>query len=626
MKLYTLLVFVFLFAFITLSAYAQVGDPIFTIDFGSGNSTIGPKINNSDYTTTYSYFAGTPADGTYTIANSTQGMYTGAWLVTGDHTGNPGGYMMVAGANEFPGDFFNQRIRDLCPNTTYRFSAYLLNLMQFDGIKPDITFSVATNDGVKTYNTGPIPNGLGWQQYSITFTTPATGGDIILKMTNNAGGGYGNDIALDDITFSPYGPTLTPAFDAQNIMLTACEGGNKTFSLNATLSSGFNYTNPAYQWQINNGSSWEAVPRASTLSYQATQPVAAGTYQYRLTSAEAININSSQCRVVSQPITLTVKQPPRAIATASTPVCYNDNLMLFASEGSSYSWTGPGGFTSGQQNPVVMAADVKAGYYKVTVTTGDCSSTDSVNVVPNPKINAYAGAGVAVCQGNGIALQATGGTKYQWTPATGLSDATIANPFAHPDTTTKYTVTVTSNGCTATDSVIVTVIKDPVADAGPDKHITLGQTTQLNGKATGDNVTYYWTPADYLDNPYLLSPIASPIGDITYTLHVTSGAPCGVEKTDQVFISVYKKVIIPNCFSPNNDGNNDTWKIEALDTYPASTTQVFGRYGNLVFECKGYSKAWDGSSKGNKLPTGTYYYRIDLKNGTVLSGWLLIVL
>ncbi|MDN3582951.1 gliding motility-associated C-terminal domain-containing protein [Mucilaginibacter flavus] len=626
MRLYFLLVFICLFAFDAFDVKAQVGDAIFSIDFGAGANRIGPQIDNSDFKTTYSYYPGTPQDGSYTIANSTQGMYTGAWLVTGDHTGNPGGYMMVVGANEIPDEFFNQRIRGLCPNTKYQFSAYLLNLMQFDGIKPDITFSVTTTGGTITNPTGPINNGLGWRQYSITFTTPSTGGDIILKMTNNAGGGYGNDIALDDITFSPYGPTLTPVFDNNTTSFTACAGDSKTFSLNAQLASDYRYTNPAYQWQINDGSGWADIPGATTQSYLATQPVAAGIYQYRLTSAEAINIGSGPCRVVSQPLTLTVKQPPQAIATATTPVCYGEKLNLFASAGDSYIWTGPGGYTSNQQNPVIEAGSVLSGTYQVAITTGGCTSTSNVDVELNPKLNPNAGENVSICPGGGITLHATGGTKFLWSPATGLSDVNTATPFAMPDTTTTYTVMVTSNGCIARASVTVTVIKDPIADAGPDKQITLGQSTRLDGTASGSNVAYYWTPADYLDDPTKINPIASPTGDITYTLHITSGAPCVVTKTDQVFVSVYKKVIVPNSFSPNNDGFNDTWNIEALYTFPESTIQVFSRYGNIVYQSKGYAKPWDGNTAKGKLPAGTYYYRIDLKNGTTLSGWVEILL
>jgi gliding motility-associated-like protein len=100
---------------------------------------------------------------------------------------------------------------------------------------------------------------------------------------------------------------------------------------------------------------------------------------------------------------------------------------------------------------------------------------------------------------------------------------------------------------------------------------------------------------------------------------------CGQDR-DRVFVRVYKKVTIPNAFSPNGDGINDTWNIQALDTYPEADVTVFNRYGSIVFNKKGYKIPWNGTYDNQPLPVGTYYYVIDLKNNTPkLSGWVLIV-
>jgi gliding motility-associated-like protein len=89
---------------------------------------------------------------------------------------------------------------------------------------------------------------------------------------------------------------------------------------------------------------------------------------------------------------------------------------------------------------------------------------------------------------------------------------------------------------------------------------------------------------------------------------------------------VLKKVIIPNAFSPNGDGINEEWKVEALETYPEATVSVFNRHGQVVFFSRGYSRPWNGKYKDQPLPSGTYYYIIDLKNEfKLLKGWLLIV-
>ncbi len=78
--------------------------------------------------------------------------------------------------------------------------------------------------------------------------------------------------------------------------------------------------------------------------------------------------------------------------------------------------------------------------------------------------------------------------------------------------------------------------------------------------------------------------------------------------------------------SPNNDGINDTWFILNIHNYPNVIVKVYNRWGNQVFESKGYNTPWDGSYNGSTLPSGSYYYHLDLNgNGTeVRKGWIYI--
>src|ERR1700712_4837190 len=101
---------------------------------------------------------------------------------------------------------------------------------------------------------------------------------------------------------------------------------------------------------------------------------------------------------------------------------------------------------------------------------------------------------------------------------------------------------------------------------------------------------------------------------------------CGIA-TDTVLVKVFEKLFIPNAFTPNNDGLNDTWAIETLEAYPNAGVKVFNRYGQLVFDNHGTHKAWDGKYKGQPLSTGVYTYIIDLKNNTeIIKGIVTIIL
>jgi gliding motility-associated-like protein len=85
-------------------------------------------------------------------------------------------------------------------------------------------------------------------------------------------------------------------------------------------------------------------------------------------------------------------------------------------------------------------------------------------------------------------------------------------------------------------------------------------------------------------------------------------------------------IVIPNTFTPNGDGINDTWVIKSLENYPNCTVAIYNRYGEKLYSSIGYPIPWDGTYKGTNLPVGTYYYIINLKNGVnPISGWVAIV-
>ena len=74
-------------------------------------------------------------------------------------------------------------------------------------------------------------------------------------------------------------------------------------------------------------------------------------------------------------------------------------------------------------------------------------------------------------------------------------------------------------------------------------------------------------------------------------------------------------VNVPNAFSPNGDGINDTWHIEGLESYRNAHVQIFNRWGARVYKKYGFYVPWDGYSKGGlELPQATYYYVIELND------------
>ena len=223
-------------------------------------------------------------------------------------------------------------------------------------------------------------------------------------------------------------------------------------------------------------------------------------------------------------------------------------------------------------------------------------------------------------------LSSSGGISYSWSPSSGLSSSNVANPVATPADSTVYKVIITNAAaCKDSATVTINVVSKPIANAGPDKEMVEGQSVQLNGEVTGGTQNISWSPPLFIDNIHVLQPTVSPVLKTSYILTANSNNGCG-SSSDTVNVQVYKKVIIPNAFSPNGDGINDTWNITALAAYDNYELSVFNRYGQTVYDTKNYSRPWNGTFNGSPLPVGTYYYLLDLKLGLPkLNGYLVIL-
>lgn len=83
---------------------------------------------------------------------------------------------------------------------------------------------------------------------------------------------------------------------------------------------------------------------------------------------------------------------------------------------------------------------------------------------------------------------------------------------------------------------------------------------------------------------------------------------------------------INDLISPNGDGINDNWQLLNMDQYPKAVISVYNRWGNQVYESKGYYSPWNGSFNGQTLPSGSYFYHIDAKGdgSEIRTGWIYI--
>lgn len=321
----------------------SLGDPVVNITFGTsaGNSGFNAPPG-------YTYISSScPNDGQYTITTVTSSCWNGTWhTVANDHTGN--GAFMLVNASFQPSDFFLATVDGLCPNTSYEFSAWILNvLIPASGIEPNLTFTIETATGtiLNSFNTGNIQVSAqpAWQPFGFNFTTASNQNSVVLRIKNNAPGGLGNDLGLDDITFRPCGPKVTTTIQGNTDTVNVCIYDQSTnYVLNGTASPGF--VSPVYQWQIstNSGNVWTDIPGAIALTF-IRQSSSAGNFWYRLTTAESVNAGIPGCRINSNRLTINVYPRP-AISAGPDKVVLAGKITLLAASAAPnliYNWSPP---------------------------------------------------------------------------------------------------------------------------------------------------------------------------------------------------------------------------------------------------------------------------------------------
>jgi gliding motility-associated-like protein len=230
----------------------------------------------------------------------------------------------------------------------------------------------------------------------------------------------------------------------------------------------------------------------------------------------------------------------------------------------------------------------------------------------------------APCAGEWVELAASGAgiVNALWT--TGEQELLIS-----ADTGGEYGLTVqNADGCEETSSVALVFTPTPLASAGPDGYNNCGNGVVLMASASGGAVS--WFPEDGLDDPTAEQPFASPPVTTTYTLTVSNGV-CSA--TDEVtVVSDCSSLRVPNIFSPNGDGANDTFEVVAGGVRDFEL-RIFNRWGHLVFESDDPGRMWDGTSEGRNVPGGSYFYTLkaidfggrDLAAEAHASGYVTVI-
>jgi gliding motility-associated-like protein len=240
-----------------------------------------------------------------------------------------------------------------------------------------------------------------------------------------------------------------------------------------------------------------------------------------------VTITNQFACTITDSITITIEPLPVIVTTPDQAICAGETIQLAASGGVLYSWSPVTGLSC-TACPDPFATPAATITYNVQVFTAyGCSDSRDITITVNPLPIVDAGVDVQLCNGEGVNLAATGAISYSWSPTSGLSNALVANPFANPSVTTAYAVTGENQfGCTATDSMVMTILDKVEAIAYTDTSICVGASAQLHAEvinASDFGVSYLWLPFETLNNPAIPDPVATPSVTTIYQSIVFSG-------------------------------------------------------------------------------------------------------
>lgn len=557
-------------------------------DFGTGNTNILPVDPGLAPGYTYQ-LTPPPDDGFYTITNNTSDWtsFANIWVDIGDNSPDPNGYMMVVNANVEP-DVFFERTVDICDNTVYEFSADVINLVEpwvENYILPNMDFLI---DGEVLFSTGDVPQDGTWKTFGFTFAAEPGATQITLTLRNNAPGGFGNDLALDNISFRPCGPSSAISANP------SCSSGAISLTLSAEVEG--SEDDFVYQWQEStDGIIWQDLENEDNASLFLPNPIENFQYRYLLATSVA-NLNNPICRFVSDVYISDAFAP--VTTPLDTTICEGSSITIGTSvytENGSYSDTLQ--TESGCDSIILLTLQVESpmgtgleevicagssytlgdqtytepGFYLDTlVSTGGCDSIVSLDLTVLEPVNVSLSA--TVCEGEGVTI---GDTTYfdtgeYTTVFTALNgcDSTIQLSLTALDTslvemeltlcagetfqgqsysenTTLNLVETGLNGCDSTTLVHITVSDLVDFEIEGETVFCAGESTVLNA---GNQTTYLWSTGEES---------ATIIVDSTGSFSVTVTDELGCEAEASVQVEEAEIVVEANVQEPTCYGESD---------------------------------------------------------------------
>ena len=477
---------------------------------------------------------------------SCSGATNGTITITPTNGSPPYSYSLNGGSPQSSNIFTNLAVGSYTIHVIDGSGCEILNLpAQITPGQPLAPFARATNvtcnggsDGTLTVL---VPNGTGPFQYSLNgvnfqnsnvFIGLTPGNYTVYVKDNNGCSGTTTAIISQPtaLTASSISADAKCFGDANGIITVNANGGSAP-----------------YQYSLD-GINYQTLNIFSGL--------AAGNYTIRV--KDNYGCNTTLSATVNQP------QPLLLSATTQNASCGggNDGKITASASGGNNNYVYSQNGINFQSSNIF---NVAPGTYTITVKDiMGCTATQSNIIVGLTNTLAIqAISDTSICESRSINLNAiSNAAQYSWTPSTGLSNPAIANPVASPTITTTYFVDASLGACQGRDTVTITVLPAPVANAGNDQRVCLNDSVQLNGSG---GLNYQWSPALTLSSGTISNPFARPKQTTIYNLFVADANGCRSLAADVVTVTVIPPV--------NPNITNDTYVT------PGQTLQLHSEGG-----------------------------------------------
>jgi gliding motility-associated-like protein len=349
---------------------------------------------------------------------------------------------------------------------------------------------------------------------------------------------------------------------------------------------------------------------------------------YTLTVTDALNCIAIRTVTISKPQPIAINGFTPALNAPYNLSCYRSDdgsiLLNVAGGTSPYNYVWSNGSIS--QN----ISSLQAGTYTVYLTDDNgCTKDSTFFVTQPPQLLSNAGTDFNVCgqsQANLNAVNPLYGIGG-WVLSSGPSTLLFADSTNHTSLISNLSfgdyqlLWVVSDGvCADSDLVIVNVSSEIIAQAGSDKTLC-GKEINLN--STRPQFGYgYWSDSSSAIIADTADPFTS-VSNLSYGLNIFNwivvNGTCRDTGTIKVFvrdsIDCLDPVLLPNAFTPNNDGYNDFFEIKGIQDFLDNEITIFNRWGLVVYHTENYFNTWDGrDNDGNMLSDGTYFAVLKLRS------------